>query len=61
MFWLNFSSNNTAVVDETIYPNQCGRVRFQGSYWPAECPQGQTIILGKSVRITGIRNITLLA
>ena len=61
MFWLNISSNNTAIVDETIAPNQCGRVRFQGSYWPAECRQSITVNPGESVRIIGIRNITLVA
>lgn len=61
MFLLNMSSKNTAIVDEKIAPNQSGRVRFQGSYWPAECRQGITVNPGESVRIIGIRNITLLA
>ncbi|TAG55458.1 MAG: hypothetical protein EAZ28_22360 [Oscillatoriales cyanobacterium] len=43
--------NEEAVVDESIYPNQTGRVRFQGSWWPARCDR---------VYVIGVDKITLL-
>ncbi|WP_293287572.1 NfeD family protein [Microcoleus sp. PH2017_26_ELK_O_A] len=36
--------NEEAVVDESIYPNQTGRVRFQGSWWPARCDRQITSV-----------------
>ncbi|MCC3597083.1 NfeD family protein [Microcoleus sp. PH2017_26_ELK_O_A] len=44
--------NEEAVVDESIYPNQTGRVRFQGSWWPARCD--------RTVYVIGVDSITLL-
>ncbi|WP_293281449.1 NfeD family protein [Microcoleus sp. PH2017_36_ELK_O_B] len=40
--------NEEAVVDESIYPNQTGRVRFQGSWWPARCDRQITFPQTKS-------------
>ncbi|TAG21267.1 MAG: hypothetical protein EAZ39_04990 [Oscillatoriales cyanobacterium] len=45
--------NEEAVVDESIYPNQTGRVRFQGSWWPARCDRD-------TVYVIGVDKITLL-
>ncbi|MCC3484314.1 NfeD family protein [Microcoleus sp. PH2017_14_LAR_D_A] len=47
--------NEEAVVDESIYPNQTGRVRFQGSWWPARCDRP-----GDTVYVIGVDKITLL-
>ncbi|MDB9513361.1 NfeD family protein [Kamptonema animale CS-326] len=51
------------IVDEAIGPNQPGRVKARGSYWPAELyqPDCQTPLLpGESVLVLAINNITLL-
>jgi membrane protein implicated in regulation of membrane protease activity len=51
------------IVDETIGPNQPGRVQAMASYWPAELyqPDCQTPLLpGESVLVLAINNITLL-
>ncbi|WP_363319131.1 NfeD family protein [Microcoleus sp. PH2017_01_SCD_O_A] len=49
-----------AVVDESIYPNQTGRVRFQGSWWPARCDRQITLTPGDTVYVIGVDSITLL-
>ncbi|WP_293317156.1 NfeD family protein [Microcoleus sp. PH2017_15_JOR_U_A] len=43
--------NEEAVVDESIYPNQTGRVRFQGSWWPARCDRQITVSFPRSRRL----------
>jgi len=52
------------IVDETIGPNQPGRVKAMSSYWPAELyqPDGQKVHLhrGKPVFVVAIDNITVL-
>ncbi|MGJ3250696.1 MAG: NfeD family protein [Elainellaceae cyanobacterium] len=49
-----------AVVDVPIQPDKAGRVKFQASWWPAQCEQGISLKPGDIVRVVGIRNITLL-
>ncbi|MEC4984956.1 MAG: NfeD family protein [Oscillatoria sp. PMC 1068.18] len=49
-----------AVVDEEIRPEQKGRVRFRGSWWPALCEQEIIISSGEVVKVVGRCNITLL-
>jgi membrane protein implicated in regulation of membrane protease activity len=49
-----------AVVYETIQPGRVGRVQFQGSSWYARCDQDVVLVRGRTVKVIGIRNITLL-
>ena len=49
-----------AIVAEEIRPNQCGRVRFQSSWWPARCEKKKIFKPGELVYVVGIDNITLL-
>lgn len=49
-----------AIVSETIAPRARGRVHFQGSWWPAQCEQDITLIVGEVVQVIGRQNITLL-
>lgn len=48
------------IVSETITLEQCGRIRFQGSWWSACCEQDVVLTPGKVVQVIGRRNITLL-
>lgn len=49
-----------AFVEEKICPSSLGRVRFQGSRWPAFSEKNLTFVPGDKVRVVGRINITLL-
>ncbi|MEG4322821.1 MULTISPECIES: NfeD family protein [unclassified Microcoleus] len=49
-----------AIVAEEIRSGECGRVRFQCSWWPAKCDKGITFKPGELVYVVGIDKITLL-
>lgn len=52
--------DGVAWVDEVICPSSLGRVRFQGSWWPAQSEKNLTFVPGDKVRVVGRINITLL-
>lgn len=49
-----------AIVDDTIAPNQIGRVRFRATYWNARCDRPMTFLPGEVVEVVGIDKLTLL-
>jgi membrane protein implicated in regulation of membrane protease activity len=49
-----------AIVDEEIRPDRIGRVRFQGTYWPARCDLEIILPCGEIVYVVGQENLTLL-
>ncbi len=49
-----------AIVSAIIAPHKRGRVKFQGSWWLAQCEQDVTIAVGEVVQVIGRQNITLL-
>jgi len=49
-----------AVVEETITPNNRGRVRFQGSSWFAMVKQNIQFLPGSRVLVVGQEGITLI-
>ena len=53
-------SENIATVEERIFPEHKGRVRFQGSFWPAQCERIIQFMPGDKVQVIGRRNITLI-
>ncbi|MEG3879590.1 NfeD family protein [Microcoleus sp. herbarium7] len=57
---VTFNNPEKAIVDEEIRPNECGRVHFQNSWWPAKCDLEITFQKGELVRVVGIDNITLI-
>ncbi|MEG4405375.1 NfeD family protein [Microcoleus sp. MON2_D5] len=57
---MSINDVETAIVDEPISPQECGRVRFQNSWWPAKCDLDMTFQPGEVVRVVGIENITLI-
>ena len=58
---MTVSHLETAIVEEEIRPDQCGRVRFQSSWWPAKCDDLQiTLKPGAVVRVLRLDNITLI-
>lgn len=52
--------SDRAVVAKSICPDCPGRVRYQATWWPAQCEQGIELRPGDEVRVIGISNITLL-
>jgi membrane protein implicated in regulation of membrane protease activity len=52
--------DSIAEVTETIFPNERGRVHYQGSSWLATCLEPIAIPEGRRVRIVARDNITLL-
>ncbi|WP_293336212.1 NfeD family protein [Microcoleus sp. CAWBG58] len=58
---MTVSDLERAIVEEEIRPDQCGRVRFQSSWWPAKCDDLQiTLKPGAVVRVLRLDNITLV-
>lgn len=57
---MSINNVETAIVDEQIRPQECGRVRFQSTWWPARCDRDMTFQPGDVVRVVGIDNITLI-
>ncbi|MDJ0554842.1 MAG: NfeD family protein [Microcoleaceae cyanobacterium MO_207.B10] len=54
------SISREAIVDETILPNQVGRIRYRGSVWNAKCLQEVAINPGEVVYVVGNDGITLI-
>ncbi|MEL6222969.1 MAG: NfeD family protein [Cyanobacteria bacterium J06626_14] len=52
--------NREARVEEGIAPGQKGRVYMDGSWWPARCDRALFLQPGTTVRVVGLRGITLL-
>ncbi|WP_293355821.1 MULTISPECIES: NfeD family protein [unclassified Microcoleus] len=57
---MTVSDLERAIVEEEIRPDQCGRVRFQSSWWPAKCDRQITLKPGAVVRVLRLDNITLV-
>lgn len=57
----HFLSNlyKEAVVTEPIEPQKAGRVKFQGSWWPARSAQEVFLLPGDVVYVVDRKNITL--
>lgn len=52
-------TGRTATVIEPITSEGCGRIRFQGTTWPA-MGQGESFRAGEVVLISGLDNITMI-
>lgn len=57
-----FSQPVEGIVEDAIAPNEPGRVKCQGTSWPARFykPSQTTVSPGASVVIVGIQGLTLL-
>jgi membrane protein implicated in regulation of membrane protease activity len=49
-----------ALVEQTIYPRQRGRVYFRGSWWYARCEDNILIEVGEFVTVIGREELTLI-
>jgi hypothetical protein len=58
--FLTADNEREATVAESIQPGQSGRVKFQGTWWPARCQHNLKFACGEVVRVVGIHDITLL-
>lgn len=56
----NQLASRKATVIDAIYPNCPGRVKFQGTDWPAECEQDITLAPGKTVYVIDREGLTLI-
>jgi membrane protein implicated in regulation of membrane protease activity len=53
--------DRVAWVESTISANGNGRIRWQGTTWPAYCEQTEVILAkGDRVLVVGIDNLTVL-
>lgn len=55
-----FAWQGKAIVERAIAPNCLGRVRFQGTYWSAQCVEPMTVAPGAIVEVIGRQNLTLI-
>jgi membrane protein implicated in regulation of membrane protease activity len=53
-------TDDIATVDTVISPQQNGRIRFQGTWWPARSLQATAFEPNEKVRVIGRDNITIL-
>lgn len=58
-----FKTHGTAIVDSPIHAEQAGRIKYQGTSWPAQfypgdCPR--SVAPGEAVTVVGRSGITLL-
>ncbi|MEY3870265.1 MAG: hypothetical protein RLZZ338_4159 [Cyanobacteriota bacterium] len=51
--------NQEGIVDQAIYPYRKGRVYYNGTWWPARCPENVTLAPGEVVEVIYIENITV--
>lgn len=49
-----------AVVTTAIHPDQTGRVKFLGTWWPALCEQAFVLLPGTTVYVVDRENLTLV-
>lgn len=63
-----FKTHGTAIVDSPIHTEQAGRIKYQGTSWPAQFYPGQfypgdcprSVAPGEAVTVVGRSGITLL-